>query len=218
MDLLNIIRQHKKLIIIVSVAVVLLIILIWIFTSFRHNILGTGTLYLNVAPSDANITIGQESYTSGQHVMAAGDYSVRVEREEFEPQTIDFVIEVGKDTIVTVALTPIDKDSTWYIDHPEDDTVYTQAADQAAEVEQAEFLEKYPVMNYVPYTDTSEDKANSNRFKIDAVYDRQAVKLLVTLNTCSDYSAEIYKQAALDWLSSRVDISPYVVEFTTLCG
>jgi hypothetical protein len=219
MDLLNIIKQHKKPIIIVSAIVVFIIVLIWIFTAFRHDIMNTGTLYLRTAPSGASVTIEGEAYANGEHVIKTGNYTVKVEKDDFEAQIVDFVIEVGKDTIVTIALKPIDESNTWYIDHPDDGAIYAQTIDQAAEIEQAQFLDQYPIMNYVPYTDTSDDKANSNRFKIDAVYDRESIKLLVTLNTCSDYSAEIYKQAALDWLGSKgIDLSPYVVEFTTICG
>jgi hypothetical protein len=165
------------------------------------------------------VTIDQEIYSPGEHTMAAGDYRVEVSKDTFSTQYVDFVIEVGKDTIVTIALEPINENDTWYIDHPDDDMVYTHAADQNAKVEQAEFLEKYPVMNYVPYTDTSSNPAESNRFKIDAVYDRESISLSIALNTCSDYSAAIYKQAALDWLGSKgIDLSKYSIEFVSLCG
>jgi hypothetical protein len=220
MDFLNIIKTHKKPIIITSSIVVLAIIIIWILTAFRHNIMNTGALYLNTAPSGAAVTIDGKNFANGEHTLGVGSYTIEVSKDGFEAQIVDFVIEVGKDTIVTIALNPISEDNTWYVDHPDDDRIYTQAADQNAEIEQAEFLEKYPIMNYIPYTETNYDNPlEHNRFKIDATYDRESINLQIFLNTCSNYSTEIYKQAALDWLNSKgIDLSLYEIEFTTLCG
>jgi hypothetical protein len=219
MDLLNKIKQHKKPIIIASGVFVLVLTIIWVLTLFWHNIVGTGTLSLNVAPYDATITINDELYSSGEHTLPAGNYTVSVEKTDFEPQTVDFVIEVARDTIVTVALDPIDRVNTWYTDHPEDGLIYSQVGDQEAEAAEADFVQQFPIMQYVPYRETSEDKLRNNRFKVDAAYDGRSVKLLVTLNSCSERATEAYRQAAEDWLNSLgIDLTPYVVDFTTVCG
>ena len=213
------IEQHKKVVIISAIATILLTIIILILTAFRPYITNSGTLYLNVVPHDALITINGESFTNGSHNIKAGNYTVEISKDDFEPKTTEVMIEVAKDTIVSIALEPVNEDNTWYLDHPEDDEIYTQISDQNAEITQAEFVKKFPIMNHIPYNETSDDKTKNNRFKIDAVYDYESVSLLITLNTCSDYSAEIYKQAALDWLNSiNVDLSQYTIEFTTICG
>jgi hypothetical protein len=217
----NLIMQHKKATVITVVAIVVFIIITLLLTVFRPYVTNTGTIYIIVAPNDASIIIDNKEYTNGEHTISAGDYSIEVARDEFVSQTTDFVVEVGKSTILTIALQPIDSSNTWYVDNPEDDTIYTQVADQNAEVAQAKFVEKFPIMSYVPYIEKSDNPLQNNRYKIDVIHDYEtdSLSLKITLNTCSDYSAEVYKQAALDWLNSLdVDLGQYEIEYTTFCG
>ena len=225
MDYINAIKEfigrHRKAVIISTIVAVLLIVIILLLTVFRPYVTNTGTLYLNIAPHDASITIDGYDFTNNaSHTVEAGKHTVRVNKEGFGSQIAEVVVEVGKDTMVSIALKPINEDDTWYVDNPDDDKIYTQVSDQNAEIEQAKFLEKFPIMDHIPYSDTSEDNVLQNgRFKIDAIYSDESISLLVNLNTCSEESAEWYKQVALDWLDSRgVDLSPYDIEFITFCG
>jgi len=212
-------KKRVQLLIFGSIAGLIIIVLIAIFSIATENI-NNVTLNVRVTPGDATILINDKEYSNGEYRVTPGDYKVVVSKDGFDTHEDTYAAKRGETVDILVRLEQSDGGNDWYLDNPDDDKLYTEISDRKAQKDQREFAERFPIMNHVPYTDAEKYASGQamNRFKIDAVYQEDQLSLLVTLNTCSDYSANIYKQDALDWIRSKdIDPNDYIINYKTLC-
>jgi hypothetical protein len=182
--------------------------------NYIYNKIYSVTLTLQVAPNDATITLNDKPITSGKHRLKPDDYTISVSRDGFifQEQTIS---TADKDiTTISIALLPSDGNYQWYADHPEDgiilDTVVSERFDESLQ----KATEKYPILKYIPYSNES----GGLKYTITPEYDTD-LKIFIKLNTCSTYSAEVYKTEALDWMKSKgFNPDDFDIEFSLLCN
>jgi hypothetical protein len=211
---MRIIKQHFtskpiQTIAILFAVLVVVAVIFWLFDLRR-----SATLDLLVAPRSAAVTIGGRRFNNGTHRFEPGTYDVRITKNGFQSHESTITLEQGKTTSLHICLVPDATNADYYADHPEDDMICTAIGSHEADRLAEEALAKYPILEHLPYSTIN--------YRIDLVFSddpEQPPAISIFLNTCSDYSANIYREEALDWLKSRdIDPTDYQITFSTLCS
>jgi hypothetical protein len=201
-----------KIAIVVWALLIAVILAVWLITSRR-----SAAIDLLIAPASAEVQINGRSFNNGTHRVEPGRYDIFVSKDGFVSYSASFMVREGETFAVHQFLMQTDGTYQWYIDHPDDGMLLTSIGSSQADESSQGFMERYPILNVIPYTDAS---PTGIRFNIATRYTPVGeLVVLVNLNTCSKNAALGYKNAALDWLRS-VDINPsdYNLEYSTICG
>jgi hypothetical protein len=170
-------------------------------------------LTLKIAPNDAVITMDGKRIKNEDQRIKPGDHMLRVEREGFEPQEKTFSVAKGETADILMALIPSGGDYQWYRDHPKDGMIWDGVATREQDAAMEEARNNHLILSRLPYTDDS----NGLLYIIEGSYN-DGLEFLVRLNTCAETSAVLYRDKALDWLTSQ-GIQPelYKMTYRTLC-
>ncbi|MDR2336856.1 MAG: hypothetical protein LBE03_02005 [Candidatus Nomurabacteria bacterium] len=196
-------------------AIVILVFVIGIIAyNYIYNSIYSVVLTIQVAPNNATLTLNNEPITAGKHRLKPNDYILSASHDGFITQEKTISTASGDTPTVTIALIPNDGNYQWYADHPEDgiilDTTVSEQFDEALQ----KATEKYPILNYIPYTNES----GGLKYTITPEYD-ESLKIFIKLNTCSTYSSEIYKAEALGWIKSKgFNPDDFDIEYSLLCN
>lgn len=169
---------------------------------FLTTNIGKNQVAIYTLPTDASITIDGKSSVSGINYLTAGEYSIRVERRGFAPQTIVKQIVDSENTPVIVALEPVsDEGRKWLEDNSEAAAEFESKAGAAANTEGELFEQKNPIVKELPYknylftigyrVDPKDPSGQSIILEIDApeVYRQQALTQIYNLGyDPTDYS------------------------------
>jgi hypothetical protein len=214
----DILRQKRFLapiLIVVALALVGLIIYSTIDTLQKSAMLN-----IVVAPESSTIKVGNLTFKNGEHKIEPGKYNVIISKDGFVSYEETFTVKKGETKQIQVALAQSDGGIAWYANHPDDDAIFTAIGDREYEVLAKKAREKYPVIQYIPYTKRAVGGMGTE-WKIDGQWssDGRLDYIFVTANSCVDSVTAIYKQEALNYLRSKdIDLSDYVIKYNTLCG
>jgi hypothetical protein len=208
-------KDNLRLFIFISVVAVLLVVLVAVATNVI-DARKTAQIDVLVAPRSASVKINGRSYNNGSHRVEPGNFTVVITKDGFEPYQESFSLTAGETKDLAVYLMQSDGGYDWYLAHPEDDLIMTSIGDKVAAARAAEMLTRYPILNILPYRDS--DKTFD--FTINPKFvDDELAALIIQLNTCSEYSKNVYKNKALLWLSNQGhNPKDYKIEITDICS
>jgi hypothetical protein len=169
-----------------------------------------------VAPSDAVIKVGDNTYTNGRYDIGAGEYRVEITKDDFEPYEGTLTVKPGEVTELHVYLKQSDGGYDYYIEHPEETSVITTIADKEADRASAEALAANTILAYIPFT----SQGLGVRYRIDPAFDGTILTgLVISINTCLDwYDFDSSKENALEWLRSKGENPDnYAIEYQSIC-
>lgn len=99
-----------RLILVIDIVAILTVIVIFI-----HNARKVSTIYFNVAPIDATISVnGDTHFENGQFSIAPGKYEIKISREGLETRTISVDIGASDYTSINTFLTGPDSSFDFY--------------------------------------------------------------------------------------------------------
>jgi hypothetical protein len=195
----------------IFVSIVLVISLIWWFINKDK----TATLEILVTPSSSNILIDNKTYSNGIYKIKPGEYKVDISKAGFDYYSGNIITRKDQTVKLYIALLQSDGSYSWYLDHQQDDVILSAIGSKEADETQQNLTSKYPILQYIPYTDSS----NGNNYKIDVQMNNNNLEYLtIFFNTCSSDSIDLYKIEALAWIKSK-NINPddYTIKYTNLC-
>ena len=192
--------MNKKIIFsICSFLTIVILVMIWWF--WTENI--SATLTINVAPSSSKISLNNRDISNGTHHINPGKYTLKVSKEEFESQEIEFEVKSKEKKDITLALSQLDGGTSWYLNNRNDDLIRSAAGSQKVIDEMSKLKENSPIAKHLPYKDVV-----NNRFSVDYELSNNSIKSLkVTINSCINTSSGIdsvdfRKQSAQFWINS----------------
>lgn len=156
--------------------------------------IGKNQVIIYTLPTDATVTIDGKVVSGEMQYLAAGEYAIKVERQDFRPQTIVKRVVDGDNTAVTVGLEPAnDTGQQWLDNNAEAVAEFEGRVGAVANAEGEAFQEKNPIVKDLPYqnylftigyrNDPSDPSGQSIILVIDApeIYRQQALTQIYNL-------------------------------------
>lgn len=205
-------QQTQKNILIATILafflLVAIILVLWLF-----DLRKTATIDILIAPRSANIDIGGKTFQNGTHKIKPGTYEVSITKDGFTPHQATITLESGETANLYTYLLPPDGSYQWYLDNSEDAMILNSIGGHEADITSQAFMNSDPVFRITPFTDPL------NNFRINAKQQDNTVSLLIFLNTCSDFSTNLYRTQALRWLEEQgINTADYRIEYSNLCS
>jgi hypothetical protein len=202
-------RKITMIVLIIAAALILGVVVYQVVYNIRYS----ANLNLAVAPNDAVILLNDKQIKNENQKIKPGEYTLKIEREGFNPQEMAFNVEKGGTFDVLIALLPTDDNSEWYRNNPKDAIIYDGVITHEQEEAMREAFASDPLVSLLPYTEDS----HGLTYIIESSYN-EGIALLIRFNTCSEVSVAIYKEQALTWLRSQgFDPNSYQITYRTLC-
>ncbi len=102
-------NKYIRIFLIIDILAVLAVIGLLIYRATRIS-----TIYINVAPLNATVSINGTNYSNGQYDITPGSYNIKISREGLETKTISVNIEPHHYVTVTTFLTDANKSFDFY--------------------------------------------------------------------------------------------------------
>lgn len=177
----------------------------------------TSELVVGVGPKDAKILIDGKRYENRTYKMRPGTYHVMVEREGYQTQEGEVVLEKGKTGEVRACLTTNGGDEDWW--HNEgyetgENGYYCQAYyDMLARQQQAALKADNKIFSLTPY------KNYEDGYMIAAQKQESGkVKVTISLLYCKIDLQQASKEMALEWMRGQgLDPETYDIEIDIQC-
>ena len=215
----NLLKNKKKLTIMIIVLLVLVIVAMAIVDIMSRSATNA-TIEIHVVPLDATVTINSKSYGNNDtYNIKPGDYAVVISKDGFPEYSTNITIAPNDHYNLSHVMKDANGTYDYLANNPDDEQAATAIGDTAWLDYEEQMQKQYPIVNVLPYTDSNGDSDNPNiRFTVSNTVEDSQFAVLVSLNTCSSYSADIYKQNALDWIKSQgFNPDDYKIIFKTLC-
>ena len=193
-------------------SIIFFLLIVFIVIQFIINLPKTANLKLLVAPIDAKIEINQKTYRSGDHRIEPGTYRLKIKREGFKSEEIEFTVEKGKTKYLYYCLTPDQDHQQWFKDHKRDQDVCDQVDQALNDIEKEETMSD-PIFRLTPY------HSDEERFYIDSELNSdQTITIRIRPLSCRADLKKILYQNALDYLkSNHIDLEKYHLEYKEDC-
>lgn len=177
----------------------------------------TSELVVGVGPKDAKILIDGKRYENRTYKMRPGTYHVTIEREGYQAQEEDIVLEKGKTGEVRACLIMDDGNKDWW--HNEgykqgENGYYCQAYyDMLARQQQDSMKEDNKIFALMPY------KNYEDGYMIAAQEQEGGkVKVTISLLYCKIDLQQTSKEMALEWMREQgLDPESYDIEIYIMC-
>ncbi len=144
--------KRQKLIIIISSVIGFFVVAIIIILLYMSDAKKTATLQTLIAPSFATITIDSKTYPVNQDIrFEPQSTTATISADGFKSKEIELNLTANETSEIVTFLMPNDGTLTWYDSHPQEFDLYQQVVQRQATVDSDNFLEKYPIANFVPY-------------------------------------------------------------------
>lgn len=198
-------------------ALVVVVAIVGILIYALVEIPKTSTLVVGVGPKDAKILIDGKKYENRTYKMRPGTYHVTIEREGYQTQESEVVLEKGATGEVRACLTTDGGNEDWW--HNEGYTegengYYCQAYyDMLARRAQAEMEADNKIFSLMPY------KNYEDGYMIAAQEQEGGkVKVIISLLYCKIDLQQMSKEMALEWMRGKgLDPETYDIEISILC-
>lgn len=177
----------------------------------------TSELVVGVGPKDAKILVDGKKFENRTYKMRPGTYHVTIEREGYQTQEDDIVLEKGKTGEVRACLTKDDGDKDWW--HNEgykqgENGYYCQAYyDMLARQQQNAMKEDNKIFALLPY------KNYEDGYTIAAQEQEGGkVKVTIALLYCKIDLQQASKEMALEWMREQgLDPATYDIVIDIQC-
>ena len=156
--------------------------------------IGKNQVAIYTLPADATVTIDGKAVSGETQYLAAGEYAIKVERQDFRSQTIVKQVVDGNNTAVTIGLEPAnDAGQKWLDDNAEAVAEFESKVGAVANAEGEAFQKKNPIVKDLPYqnylftigyrSDPGDPSGQSIILVIDApeIYRQQALTQIYNL-------------------------------------
>ena len=117
------------------------------------------------APIDAKIEINQKTYRSGDHRIEPGTYRLKIKREGFKSEEIDFTAEKGKTKYLYYCLTPDQDHQQWFKEHKRDQDICDQVDQALNDIERLCLILSFALLRTIATKSVSTLIANSTLIK-----------------------------------------------------
>ncbi len=145
--------KRRKLIIFVASIIGFFIMVIIIILLYMSDARKTATLQTLIAPSFATITIDGKTYPVNQDIRLEPHHTTAtISADGFKNQEIELDLITNEASEVVTFLMPNDGTLAWYEDRPKEFDLYQQVVQRQATIDGNDFLEEYPIANFIPYT------------------------------------------------------------------
>lgn len=193
--------KNLNLKILIPVAAGILIIILAISAYF---LLFSATIFINVAPSNATITIDGKSYNNHTTPhLRPGSHSVEVSRSGFTTYSETVTFPANTEYDLSVALSPSsDETKNWYQEHPEDAEIAERYGGLLLDRAVDAFAERYPEATTINHID------NNYRITTNVVDDNLEISI--------DAVDGSYDSAFSYLTSNNIDILNYKIRFPLL--
>ena len=137
--------------IMIVVGIIIALCICGIIAVIVHNLQPDKTLIsVNVAPTQATITIDGQEYHNGTYEFAPGQYQANIAADGFESKTLDFNVESSKTTPISTYLVNKKEGMDYY----ENSAADLQVLGSLSEPEAQEFMQRYnkklTIRDYLP--------------------------------------------------------------------
>lgn len=178
---------NKKLIIISSTVLILIVGLI-IYSILQSNYkIGKIEIIINTVPKNAKITIGEQRFSNGINYIKSGEYKIKIEKDGFKTVELNqYIFRNGYELNIAL-IAESDQAKQWANNNK---YLYSQMSSIIAEESHKNgeyFNQINPITEKIPYT----NYLFSIGYKLDKA-DKKGEEIIITIN-----SSEQYRQAAI---------------------
>lgn len=177
----------------------------------------TSEMVVGVGPKDAKILIDGKRYGNRTYRMKPGTYHVTIEREGYQTQEEEIVLEKGETGEVRACLVPDDGNEDWW--HNEgfktgENGYYCQAYyDMVARLERDTLKADNKIFSLTPYKNYTDGYTIAAQMQEDG-----KIKVTIALLYCKIDLQEISKELALEWMKGQgLDPESYEIEIDIQC-
>lgn len=198
--------MNKKTTLIAAALVVFIAIpiIIWIISSAAQK--GTVSVETLVVPSNATVTINDETYSNKNSInLKPGNYTVVTSRDGFETNTQDILVAEGQTNAIIASLLPVSEEAKqWQENNMKAYLELEGRAGSIATQQGEEFIDKYPITKWLPL------QKPTYTIGYRQVTENGKQGIVITIN-----AGEGYRESALQELRDRdIDLGDYTIEFT----
>lgn len=198
--------MNKKTTLIAAALVVFIAIpvIIWIISSTLQK--GTVSVETLVVPSNATVTINDETYSNKNSInLKPGTYTVVTSRDGFETNTQDILVAEGQTNAIIASLLPVSEEAMrWQENNMKAYLELEGRAGSIAAQQGQEFIDTYPITKWLPL------QKPTYTIGYRQVTENGKQGIVITIN-----AVEGFREAALQELRDRdIDLGDYTIEFT----
>jgi len=198
--------MNKKTTLIAAALVVFIAIpvIIWIISSTLQK--GTVSVETLVVPSNATVTINDETYSNKNSInLKPGTYTVVTSRDGFETNTQDILVTEGQTNAIIASLLPVSEEAMrWQENNMKAYLELEGRAGSIAAQQGQEFIDTYPITKWLPL------QKPTYTIGYRQVTENGKQGIVITIN-----AVEGFREAALQELRDRdIDLGDYTIEFT----
>lgn len=188
-----------------------IIFIIYIIVQFIIELPKTAKLNILLSPKDSRITINQQNFSVGEKKIEPGIYKVKIEREGFQTEEVEFSIEKDNVKYLYYCLQPDDNHQNWYQEHQADQKTCDEINQALNDIQKKEIMND-PVFSITPYHN------DEKRFYIDSELKDDKITIRIRPLSCRADLKQILKQNALDYLRNHnINLDRYNIEYTEDC-
>lgn len=207
--------DRRKLFIAVIAIVAVVIVGVVIYAVFE--VPKTSVMVVGVGPKDAEILIDGKRYKNQTYKMKPGVYHVTIEREGYQTQEEEIVLEEGKTGEVRACLIPNDGDEWWWSGESlkeGENGYYCQAYyDMVARLERDKLKADNKIFSLTPYKNYTDGYTIAAQMQGDG-----KVKVIIALLYCKVDLQETSKELALEWMRGQgLNPESYEIEIDIQC-
>lgn len=195
---------NKKLIIIISAILIIMIGLIGYNVLQNNYKAGKVEITINTVPKDAKVTIGEQTFGNGINYIKSGEYSIKIEKDGFKTVELNqYIYKNGYELNISL-VAESDQAKQWAEKNKDSYSKMSGIIAQEASKNGEYFKRINPITTKIPYT----NYLFSIGYKLDKT-DKKGEKIIITIN-----SSEQYRQSALLKLRSfDNNLADYDYEF-----